>query len=304
MLPVSSVHTLSIKQYGNKEGNPVLFVHGGPGGGCDAKDAQRFDPNHYRIILFDQRGSGDSTPLASIEENTTPHLIEDIEKIREHLGIEKWHVFGGSWGSTLSLAYAQDHPDRVKSLVLRGIFTLRRSELVYFYQGPGTSDLFPDFWDEYLAPIPESERGDMIKAYYSRLTSDDPKVRAEAGRAWSRWEMATSRIEVDEAYLKRADEPGFADAFARIECHYFVNAGFFPSDGYLLSPSQIKKIRHIPTTIVQGRYDAVCPAKTAWDLHKAFPEAKFQFVTAGHSSAESEIEKALIQATEEYKKLE
>ncbi|GAA5898837.1 uncharacterized protein JCM6883_003441 [Sporobolomyces salmoneus] len=304
MFPVSDVHTLSIKQYGNKDGKPVVFVHGGPGGGCDAKDARRFDPQHYRIILFDQRGSGDSTPLASLEDNTTPHLIEDMEKIRQHLGIEKWHVFGGSWGSTLSLAYSQTHPDRVKSLVLRGIFTLRRSELDFFYNGPGTSDLFPEYWDDYLAPIPENERNDMITAYYKRLTSEDPKIRAEAGRAWSRWEMATSRIEIDEEYLKRADEPGFADAFARIECHYFINAGFFPQDGYLLLPSQIDKIRHIPTTIIQGRYDVVCPAKTAWDLHKVFPEAKFEIVTAGHSSAEKEIEERLIRATDEFKKLD
>ncbi|GAA5869820.1 hypothetical protein JCM16303_001807 [Sporobolomyces ruberrimus] len=303
MFPVSEVHELSIKQYGNPKGSPVVFVHGGPGGGCDAKDARRFDPDHYRIILFDQRGSGDSTPLASLVDNTTPHLIEDIEKIREHLQVEKWHVFGGSWGSTLSLAYAQEHPDKVKSLVLRGIFTLRRSELEFFYQGPGTSDLFPEFWDDYLSPIPESERSDMISAYYKRLTSDDPKIRAEAGRAWSRWEMATSRIEIDDDYLKRADEPGFADAFARIECHYFINEGFFPQDGHLLLPSRIEKIRHIPTTIIQGRYDVVCPAKTAWDLHKAFPEAKFEIVTAGHSSAEKEIEDRLLKATEEYKKL-
>ncbi|GAA5950028.1 hypothetical protein JCM3765_004169 [Sporobolomyces pararoseus] len=304
MFPVSDVHTLSIKQYGNKDGNPVVFVHGGPGGGCDAKDARRFDPQHYRIVLFDQRASGDSTPLACLEDNTTPHLIEDMEKIREHLGIDKWHVFGGSWGSTLSLAYAQEHPSRVKSLVLRGIFTLRKSELDFFYQSPGTSDLFPEYWDDYVKPIPESERGDMVSAYYKRLTSEDPKIRAEAGRAWSRWEMATSRIEIDDDYLKRADEPGFADAFARIECHYFINKGFFPKDGYLLSESQISKIRHIPTIIIQGRYDLVCPPKSAWDLHKAFPEAKFQIVTAGHSSAETEIEKKLIEATEEFKKLD
>ncbi|GAA5932452.1 uncharacterized protein JCM15063_001229 [Sporobolomyces koalae] len=305
MFPVSDVHTLSIKQYGNPQGSPVVFVHGGPGGGCDAKDAQRFDPNHYRIILFDQRGSGDSTPLASLVDNTTQHLIDDMEKIRTHLGIEgQWHVFGGSWGSTLSLAYAQAHPDRVKSLVLRGIFTLRRSELEYFYQGPGTSDLFPEYWDDYIKPIPENERSDMISAYYKRLTSEDSAVRAEAGRAWSRWEMATSRIEIDDKYLERADEPGFADAFARIECHYFINAGFFPQDGHLLSKSEMDKIRHIPTWIVQGRYDAVCPARTAWDLHKAFPEAHFEIVTAGHSSAETAIERKLIDATEQVKQLD
>ncbi|GAA6063724.1 hypothetical protein JCM10212_001625 [Sporobolomyces blumeae] len=304
LLPVSDVHSLSIKQYGNPNGHPVLFNHGGPGGGCDPKDARRFDPTHYRIVLYDQRGAGDSTPAASLESNTTPDLVQDIEKIRQHLKIETWHVFGGSWGSTLSLAYAQEHPSRVRSLMLRGIFTLRKSELDFFYQGPGTSDLFPDFWDDYVSVIPEPERHDMVAAYYRRLTSSDARVRSEAGRAWSRWEMATSRIEVDSAYLARADEPGFADAFARIEAHYFVNQGFFPSDGYLLSPSQIAKIRRIPTKIVQGRYDVVCPTKTAFDLHKAMPEAEFVLVTAGHSAGEEQIERELVKATEEFKKLD
>ncbi|GAA5949724.1 hypothetical protein JCM21900_003272 [Sporobolomyces salmonicolor] len=306
MLPVSSIHTLSVKQYGNPQGKPVVFVHGGPGGGCDDRDARRFDPAKYHIVLFDQRGSGNSTPAACIEENTTQLLVEDIETIRKHvLGEDDaWHVFGGSWGSTLSLAYAQAYPERVKSLTLRGIFTLRRAELEFFYQGPGTNFLFPDYWDEYLAPIPPSERHDMILAYYKRLTSPDTAIRAEAGRAWSRWEMATSRLQVDPKYLARADEPGFADAFARIECHYFVNKGFFP-DGHLLEPSQIAKIRHIPTVIVQGRYDVICPATTAWELHKAFPEAKFVLVPdAGHSAMEAGIERALIEATEEFAKID
>ncbi|BGP14413.1 hypothetical protein JCM10213v2_002361 [Rhodosporidiobolus nylandii] len=297
MLPVSDVHKLSVRQYGNPQGDPVFFLHGGPGGGCDERDARRFDPEHYRIVLADQRGSGLSTPAASLEDNTTQALVADIEKIREHLGIEKAH------GSTLSLAYAQAHPSRVKSLTLRGIFTLRRAELEFFYQGPGTSFIYPEFWDEYVKPIPEEERGDMIAAYYKRLTSSDDAVRAEAGRAWSRWEMATSRLYVSEDYLKRADDAGFADAFARIEAHYFVNGGFLP-DGELLKRENVDKIRQIPTVIVQGRYDMVCPATTAWELHKVFPEAKFVMIPdAGHSAMEGGIEKALLEATNEFRKL-
>ncbi|GJN87251.1 hypothetical protein Rhopal_000196-T1 [Rhodotorula paludigena] len=304
LLPVSDLHKISVKQFGNAQGQPVLFVHGGPGGGCDARDAQRFDPAQYRAILVDQRGSGDSLPHAELTDNTTWHLVDDFEKVREHLGIEKWHVFGGSWGSTLSLAYAQKHPECVRSLTLRGIFTLRRAELDYFYNGPGTNFIFPEYWDEYIAVIPEAERGDMIAAYYKRLTSDDAAVRAEAGRAWSRWEMATSRLHVNKDYLDRADDAEFADAFARIEAHYFVNAGFFERDGYLLERAQIDRIRHIPCVIVQGAYDMVCPPKTAWDLHKAWPEAKYIVVpAAGHSAMEEGTERALIEAADEFAKL-
>ncbi|GAA5858477.1 hypothetical protein JCM8547_007324 [Rhodosporidiobolus lusitaniae] len=298
MLAVDDLHKISVKQYGNSSGDPVLFVHGGPGGGCDHYDARRFNPSKYRIVLFDQRGSGDSTPHSELKENTTQHLVADMERIREHLGLgEKVHVFGGSWGSTLSLAYAQAHPNRVKSLTLRGIFTLRRAELEFFYQGPGTNYIFADAWDEYLKPIPEDERGDMISAYYKRLTSSDEKVRAEAGRCWTLWEMATSRLKTDPEYLKKAEEPGFADAFARIESHYFINGGFM-EEGALLKQENVDKIRHIPTVIVHGQYDLVCPFKTAWDLHKAFPEAKFVVIPdAGHSALETGTEKALIEAT-------
>lgn len=305
LLPVSDLHRISVKQFGQESGKPVLFVHGGPGGGCDARDAQRFDPSVYRVILVDQRGSGDSLPPAELRDNTTWDLVADFEKVREHVGVDTWHVFGGSWGSTLALAYAQTHPDRVKSLTLRGIFTLRRAELEYFYQGPGTNFLFPDFWEEYLAVIPEEERGDMIKAYYKRLTSPSSSVRASAGRAWSRWEMATSRLQVDPSYLSRADDPAFADAFARIEAHYFVHGGFFERDGWLLEKEQMDRIRHIPARIVQGRYDVVCPAKTAWDLHRAWPEAHFTMVPdAGHSAMEQGIERALLDATNEFAKLD
>ncbi|GAA5855935.1 hypothetical protein JCM9279_005554 [Rhodotorula babjevae] len=304
LLSVSDLHKISVKQFGKEGGKPVLFVHGGPGGGCDPKDAQRFNPDLYHIILVDQRGSGDSLPPAELKDNDTWALVADFEKVREHVKVDKWHVFGGSWGSTLSLAYAQTHPERVESLTLRGIFTLRREELEFFYQR-GTSFLFPDFWEEYLAPIPEEERGDMIQAYYKRLTSPDAAVRAEAGRAWSRWEMATSRLAVDAAYLSRADDPAFADAFARIEAHYFVNQGFFERDGWLLEKEQMDKIRHIPARIVQGRYDVVCPAKTAWDLHRAWPEAKFTMVgDAGHSAGEAGIEKALVEATDAFAQLD
>ncbi|KAI5481549.1 proline iminopeptidase [Pseudohyphozyma bogoriensis] len=302
-LQVDEIHNISIKQYGNPDGKPVVFLHGGPGGGCDAYDAQRFDPAKYHIVLFDQRGSGDSTPASCLENNTTQHLVSDIEKIREHLGIDKWNVFGGSWGSTLALAYAQEHPTRVKSLTLRGIFTLRKEELDFFYQGPGTSFIFPEYWDEYVSVIPEEERGDMVAAYYKRLTGTDEKVRAEAGRAWSTWEMATSRLYVDPKYIARADAPGFADAFARIESHYFINKGFM-EDGQLLKKENVDKIRHIPAVIVQGRYDCVCPAKTAFDLKKVWPEAEFVLVgDSGHSAVEEGTEKALVAATNKFAEL-
>ncbi|KAG6834220.1 hypothetical protein H0H93_011083, partial [Arthromyces matolae] len=236
---------------------------------------------------------------ASLEENTTWDLVKDIEKLREELKIEKWHVFGGSWGSTLSLAYAQTHPDRVKSLVLRGIFTLRKSELKFFYQD-GASHLFPEAWDEYIAPIPEAERSDMILAYHAQLNSTDAETRLNAARAWSKWEMATSRLFVDPAYLQRSENDDFANAFARIENHYFVNEGFM-RDGQLLEKQGIDKIRHIPTVVVQGRYDVVCPATTAYALKKVFPELELHIVPdAGHSSRETGIAKLLVEATNKF----
>jgi len=271
---------------------------------CSFTAAQEaYDVLFSQRTQFDQRGSGKSTPSACLEENTTWDLVSDIEKVREHLQIDRWGVFGGSWGSTLSLAYAQTHPDKVKFLVLRGIFTLRKKELDFFYQGPGTNFLFPDYWEPFLAEIPEEERSDMVKAYYKRLTSTDDTVRKSAAKAWSTWECATSRLHVDPEYIARADDDGFADRFARIECHYFVNEGFMP-DGQLLEPKYIDKIRHIPAVIIQGRYDSVCPAVTAWDLHKAWPEAKFVWVAdAGHSAKESGTEKELLQATNDFKDL-
>lgn len=296
MLGVSSVHSLYFEESGNPNGKPVVFLHGGPGGGTDAKQRRFFDPAKYRIVLFDQRGSGKSTPHASLESNTTWHLVSDIEALRVHLGIERWQVFGGSWGSTLALAYAEKHPERVTELVLRGIFLLRESELRWFYQW-GTSELFPDAWEKYLEPIPRAERGDLMRAYHARLTSDDAATRAAAARAWSTWEAATSYLHINREYVARAAEDRFALAFARIECHYFVNRGFFERESQLLD--DISKIRHIPTIIVQGRYDVVCPLVTAWDLHRAFPEADLRIAPdAGHSAFEPGNVHELVVATD------
>ncbi|KAH8099953.1 proline iminopeptidase [Cristinia sonorae] len=296
-LKVSDLHTLYYEISGNKEGRPVVFLHGGPGGGTDPKDRTFFDPTKYKIILFDQRGAGKSTPTACVEENTTWDLVKDIEKLRIHLGVDKWHVFGGSWGSTLSLTYAQFHPDRVLSLVLRGIFTLRKSELRFFYQD-GTSHLFPDAWEKYIEPIPVEERHDMILAYHAQLFSEDEETRLRAAKAWTRWEMATSKLFVDPAHIAEAERDTFASAFARIENHYFINEGWF-RDGQLLEKQEIDKIRHIPTVVVQGRYDVVCPATTAHELKKVWPEITLHIVPdAGHSSREPGIAKLLVEATD------
>lgn len=300
-LPVSKLHTIHYEQCGNPKGKPICFLHGGPGGGIDPVYRRYFDPKKWRIVLHSQRGCGKSTPFSELRENTTWNLVADIEKLREKLGIERWVVFGGSWGSTLSLAYAQTHPERVKALVLRGIFLLRRSELEWFYQ-EGASHLFPDAWEDYLAPIPPRERGDLMKAYYERLTSKNKKVRMQAARAWSIWEGSTSKLFVDQELVKKFGGGKFADAFARIEAHYFVNAGFLKRDDQLLR--DVKRIRRIPGVIVQGRYDVVCPARSAWDLHRAWPEAKLIVVNdAGHSMTEPGIRSALIEQTERFWKL-
>jgi proline iminopeptidase len=298
MLSVSPVHTLYFEESGNPGGKPVVFLHGGPGGGTDAKQRRFFDPARYRIVLFDQRGCGKSTPHASLVDNTTWHLVGDLEALRAHLGIERWQVFGGSWGSTLALAYAETHPERVTELVLRGIFLLSDRELRWFYQW-GTSELFPDAFEAYRDAIPREERGDFIKAYHLRLTSEDPSVRAAAAKAWSVWEAATSYLHVNADYVARAGEDRFALAFARIECHYFVNRGFFDRETQLLD--DIGKIRHIPSVIIQGRYDVVCPMVTAWALHRAFPEAVLRVVPdAGHSAFEPGIVHELVQATDAF----
>ncbi len=298
-LKVSDLHEIYWEVSGNPKGKPVVFVHGGPGGGTDAKQRRFFDPEAYMIVLFDQRGCGRSTPHAELEDNTTWSLIADMERLRELLEIERWQVFGGSWGSTLALAYAQKHPERVSELVLRGIFLLRRKELEWFYQA-GASTLFPDAWEKYLAPIPEAERGDMMAAYHQRLTSPDRATRVRAAQAWSIWEAATSFLLQRPEHMDHAGEDEFSLAFARIECHYFVNRGFFEHDDQLLR--DIDRIRHIPTVIAQGRYDVVCPMMSAWDLHKAFPEAELHIVPdAGHSAYEPGLVDRLIRATDEFR---
>jgi len=299
-LRVSPVHEIYYEESGNPRGKPVVFLHGGPGGGTDAKMRRFFNPKRYRIVLFDQRGCGKSKPSASLVDNTTWHLVADAETIREHLKIDKWQVFGGSWGSTLALAYAQKHPGRVTELVLRGIFLLRRWELAWFYQDPGgAAALFPDLWEHYLAPLSAEERKDCIRSYYQRLTSEDRKVLLEAARAWSTWESALSYIKFNTNYIKRAGDAEFAAAFARIECHYFINGGFLERETQLLD--DVPKIRHIPATIVQGRFDVVCPMRSAWDLHKAWPEADLRIVSdAGHSAFEAGTARELVKATDRY----
>ncbi len=297
-LKVSALHTLYYEQCGNPNGKPVVFLHGGPGGGSNAKSRRFFDPAIYRIVLFDQRGCGKSLPHAELVDNTTWDLVADIERLREHLAIKTWQVFGGSWGSTLALAYAQTHPDKVTELVLRGIFMLRRWELEWFYQ-KGADALYPDAWETYLNAIPEAERGDLMSAYHRRLTGPDAETRAQAARAWSVWEGATSFLWQDTAHIASSAEDDFALAFARIECHYFVNGGFFERDGQLLH--NVDRIRHIPTVIVQGRYDVVCPLRSAWDLHRAWPQADLRIVQdAGHSAFEPGNLHELIEATDRF----
>ncbi len=299
-LQVSDRHKIYFEQCGNPDGKPVLFLHGGPGGGINSDHRRYFDPQFYRIILLDQRGCGKSIPFAELIDNTTWDLVADIEKLRKHLGIEKWHVFGGSWGSTLALTYAITHPGPVTALILRGIFLCRPSEIQWFYQ-EGASQLFPDLWEEYLKPIPAEERGNMVKAYYKRLTSPDEKVRLKAARAWSKWEGGTSYLLPKESAVEEFNEAEKALPFARIECHYFINNAFFPTNNYILE--NIHKIRHIPGVIVQGRYDVVCPARSAWELHKAWPETQLTIVPdAGHAASEPGIRSALVEATDHMKK--
>ncbi len=300
-IQVSPIHNLYYEECGNPNGKPALFLHGGPGGGIGPEDRRYFNPNEYRIILFDQRGSGKSTPAASLEANTTPELIADIEKLRVQLGIEKWLVFGGSWGSTLALAYAETHPNQVVALVLRGIFLLRKKEIHWFYQ-EGASAIFPDAWEPYRDHIPEAERHDFVAAYYRRLTHPDPKVQLAAAKIWTTWELSTSRLYTPPELIQTLVTEEFSIKFARIECHYFTHHGFFTEDGELLK--NINRIRQIPTFIAQGRYDVVCPMMSAWDLHRAFPEAELVIVPdAGHSVRESGISRALVTATDRYRSL-
>jgi proline iminopeptidase len=297
-LRVSPVHELYFEESGNPRGKPVVFLHGGPGLGTSPKQRRFFDPAVYRIVLFDQRGCGKSTPRASLEENTTWHLVEDMERLRTELGIERWQVFGGSWGSTLALAYAMVHPQRVTELVLRGIFLLRKREIDWFYQS-GAGALFPDAWEEYLAPIREAERSDLLRAYHRRLTAPDSGERHRCARAWSLWEARTSFLLPEPSYVAQFDDPDLAAAFALIECHYFLNEGFFADRQPL---DHVDCFRHIPAVIVQGRYDVVCPMETAWALHRAWPEADFRVVAdAGHASYEPGIAHELVEATDRFR---
>ena len=295
-LSVSDLHTIAWERTGNLNGESVIVIHGGPGGGSQPSYRQYFDPQKFDIIQFDQRGCGKSTPYAELEDNNTHSSVTDIEALRQHLSIDSWHVFGGSWGSTLSLIYAQNHSQRVRSLILRGIFMCRKSELHWFYQ-EGASHIFPDAFDSYRDHIPVEEQGNLIKAYYSRLTSSDVEVRRAAAKEWTRWAMATSRLIPDVEYLEKAEDLDFAVAFARIECHYFINE-IFVEEAHILN--NISKIQNIPTFIVQGRYDVVCPTRSAWDLHKAMPGSVLEIISdSGHSMGEIGIARQLVAFTDE-----
>lgn len=298
-LNVSDLHTIYYEECGNPKGKPVLIVHGGPGGGCNPTMRRTHDPEAYRIILVDQRGCGRSTPHAELEGNTTWDLVADFEKLREKLGIERWQLCGGSWGSTLSLAYAETHPERVTEIILRGIFMLRRWELEWFYQ-QGTDALFPDAWEAYLAPIPEAERGDLMAAYYKRLTGNNEAEKLACARAWSTWEGTTLSLLPDAERQARFGDDHFAIAFARIECHYFMNKGFFERDDQLLANAG--RLKGIPGIMVHGRYDVVTPLKNAWDLKKAWPEAELEIIAdAGHTATEPGIVDALVRASDKFR---
>lgn len=294
-LDVGDGHQIYWERCGTPGAKPAVFLHGGPGGGCTADHRRLFDPTRYDLLLFDQRGCGRSTPHASLEANTTAHLVADIERLRTMAGAESWLVFGGSWGSTLALAYAEAHPARVSALVLRGIFTVRAAELHWYYQ-EGASWLFPDEWERFLAPIPAAERGDLVQAYHRRLTGPDEAAKLEAAVAWSRWEGSTISLLTNPDADAVHSDPHFALAFARIENHYFVHGGFM-DEGQLIRDAQ--RLRGIPGVIVQGRYDVCTPMRTAWDLHQAWPEADFHVVPdAGHAYSEPGILKALVEATD------
>lgn len=296
MLHASELHTIYVEEVGNPEGKPVIFVHGGPGGGLEEKHRRYFDPSIWRVILFDQRGCGKSLPFGEIRENTTFDLIADMEKIREKLNISSWHIFGGSWGSTLALAYAICHPERACSLMLRGVFLVRAKEISWFYQ-EGAHNFYPEEWEHFLAPIPVEERHDLLSAYHSRLTSKDPEIVRQAAVAWSRWEGSTSKLKKDGKFIEHFGEDKFAYAFARIENHYFYNRAFFTQDNWILNHAH--KIQDIPGVIVQGRYDMPCPPISAYDLHKAWPKAEFLLIEeAGHSLSEPGITTALLDAVD------
>ncbi len=296
-LEVSAGHRLHVEQVGNPNGIPILFLHGGPGAGCEPYHRRFFNPQAYRVVLFDQRGCGRSTPHASLEANTTWDLVNDIEAIRQTLGIERWLLFGGSWGSTLALAYAQHHPERVIGMILRGIFLCRDQEIDWFYQA-GASQIFPDYWEDYIAPIPEGERGNFLQAYHRRLTGDNEIQRMAAAKAWSIWEGRTASLHPNEAVVDFFSQPHTALSLARIECHYFMHQAF-------LRPNQLledaARLAGIPGVIVQGRYDLICPMVSAWQLHQAWPGSELMVIPdAGHSAAEPGIRAALIETTDRF----
>lgn len=294
-LAVSPLHQLYIEESGNPEGIPVLFLHGGPGAGCEPFQRRFFDPQRYRIILFDQRGCGRSTPHAELQDNTTQALVADIEQIRRHLGIERWVVFGGSWGSTLGLVYAESHPEVVLGLVLRGIFLCRARDIHWFYQ-EGACYLFPDYWQDFLAPIAEPDRHDMVQAYYRLLTGQDEVNRMAAAKAWSLWEGRTATLLPRQSVLEHFGNPFTALSLARIECHYFVHDCFLEAEQIL---RDAQRLRSIPGFIIHGRYDVVCPVEQAYALHAAWPEAQLEIIpAAGHSATEAGIVDALLRATD------
>jgi len=298
MLKVSAQHEIYYEQCGNPEGKPALFVHGGPGGGCSEDDRRFFDPAIWRLVLFDQRGAGRSKPHACLEENTTAHLVADMERLREHLGISRWLLFGGSWGSTLSLAYAQAHPEQVTALILRGIFLLRQLEFDWYYRD-GTPRLFAEAAREFFALIPEEERHDMVAAYHRRVTAADPVLRQQALKAWATWEAETSSLHPDPERVRKYGQASFAAAFAGIELHYFINKGFFSTEGQLLRDAG--RIAALPGVIVHGRYDMVCPLQNALDLHAHWPAATLRIIPdAGHASSEPGIVDALVRATDRF----
>lgn len=289
------------EESGNRNGLPILFLHGGPGGGTSPNHRSYFDPKVYRIILMDQRGCGKTTPFASLKNNTTWDLVDDIEQLREHLQIEKWIVFGGSWGSTLALTYAIQHPEKVRGLIVRGIFLGRKKEFQWFYQS-GAHHILPDAWEKYLLPIPPEERHEMIAAYYKRLSSSDQNVRRAAAKAWTEWEGSALRLIFDPTIFADFTADEKVEAIARIECHYFMNNCFYPTENWILE--NCEKIRHIPAIIIHGRYDIICPFETAWELHKTWPEAQFEIVpNAGHAASDPPITEALVRATDQFRDL-
>ncbi|MFQ5720544.1 MAG: prolyl aminopeptidase [Acidobacteriota bacterium] len=298
-LEVGDGHEMYWEQCGTGTGHPVLFLHGGPGGGCDGNNRCYFDPDAYRIVLFDQRGAGRSTPAGCVAHNTTQHLIADIERLRTHLGIDRWLVFGGSWGSTLALAYAEEHPGRVTGLILRGVFLGSRAEVDWVSRADGVARFYPELWRRFVEPIPEDEREDLVAAYHRRLFGDDEAARARCARAWSMWEASLCRLVPDMDEIEAMCAPELSISVARVESHYFMNHCFLKVNHLL---DHVPRLAGIPGIIVQGRYDLVCPPAAAWNLHRAWPASRLEFVaTAGHSASEPALRDALLRATDAFR---